>query len=728
MITISLLPLVVLTVALIGFLRSGIDSSKPEGLLAIKEISDKWMNDNNWLSRFSLIFLPFLFLYNLLLWFVFGLKSILDFFLFLFTKIWWLIMFFWNEILTPSIFWLIKLVWHYPIGFLWKFFEFSFSNIGIVLKKDSLTFSFIRLLKLISVTAMIYLGYLFYPNIISLVLGSILFFLYFQFTIFKYIGHYRPEYTADKVIPSIKLISIWLAIAVVSSSILIFILDLNIFFVSALGSSLNQVLLPIALLIVVALLASITCLAPYYATRDGVNTLEFLKAILFRIPKLIYAQPFQLIGAAIVSIIPFIVVFILNYGVKLVTQNDFIEWHAKVESVGEHIPNYSQASNNIEADLKGIDSLRLLKDSTEVIYKKDLNKLNSLLSDAKQLKEEILDNQIHTFKGEAYVGETQIFSIPSIANCAQYKWLIEKEGNKIAEFNSYSGNDESSSKILRYQWSLPGEYIVKLTPSNTCGDGSTYQRTVFVVGKPFKKAIQRPIGKTIVCENEEVSYKTAKGYKNYEWRHPFGETSTTNESLTLNWGNKSGTIQVRAQEEDGSYTLWRGTDVNVFLAPGSDKPIKSELLDEFEEPFKPNRPFMFVTREMANDSIVKIKAKIKSLGESNDIKQKNLDSEISGLKAEIIGLKEYKSEQIHYMIGELIAVVGLILIISILLISLFSYFVLFHYDLFNFHQDGTHYWRETLNDMQRKNPKQPLFAFFLLICLLLIIKLILQYI
>lgn len=720
-----ILPIFLLGITLIGFFRSTINQQKPEGLLNLNELTQKWLESNNWLSRFTLLFLPFILVYNVFLWAIYGVKSILEFLVFIFAKVRWFALFIWEEVLTPSVFWMLKLLWHYPIGFLWKFFEFSFRFIAPSLQTDSLKYSFLRLLRLSGVLAFVYLGYLFYSNIVTLVAGSLIFLLYFQYSIYKMVQYHRNEFSSTKVMPLMKLVFAWLIIAAASSSILYLVFDYKVYFVSAIGITLTNILLPIIVLLLIALVGSITCLAPYYVDKDKVNSLEFLKTILMRLPKLVYAQPFQLLGGLIVTLVPFLLVYILNIGVKTVTSKDFIEWHTEVSQIGSHIPTIQRVKHDIKHNHNAIDSLVEVKDSLGIIYKKNLNTYNSKIEDVKKLESEILDDKIHSFKGEVYVGETQFFSIPKISNCAQYKWKIEKDGKLITEASSFANGDDTSSKVFWYRWSEPGQFKVKLIPSNSCGDGAVFERDVFVVGQPIQKSILNPQGKTVVCENEELTYKTSKGYKYYEWKHPFGETTSTNESLTLNWGDVSGTIQVRAQDEDGNYTLWRGTDVTVNLSPGKATATKKMLDDEKSGQFKSEHPFTFITREHAEDSINKIIQLKESLIKSYDLDIENINSEIDGYKAAIVSLNDEKSNQVHLIIGKLIATIGLILIVSILFMAFLTYFVLYHFDLFAFEQEGEHYWRNTLNELKQRNPKQPLFGFFMLICIIIIVRFIL---
>ena len=707
---------------LIGFLRSQIDGNTPDGIISEKEIANKWLSENNWSARFSILFLPLVFLYNLIVWIVFGIISLFEFISFVFKKLWWLLVFVWNEVLHPTIFWLAKLVWHYPIGYSWRFFEFSFKHISPSLKQNSIVYSVKQLLKLGTSGAILMIIYLIYPNLISLIIGIVLFVLYFQLVVFQSISNFRPEFSEQKNKPSLKMVATWLGFAVLTAGILAGITLLDIYSLSALGLTLSQILIPILFLASIAFVSATTCLAPYFQNVDKINTLDFLKAILYRLPKLVFAQPFQLIGLSIVGIIPFLIVFALNYGSSIVTGNDYVQWTDEVISIKEHLPAYKEARESIQSNKNTVEDLSIEKDSVVENYNLILADFEDKRTKAEALKNQIQNNKIHTFKGDAYVGERQFFSIPAISNCAEYKWIVEKDGNKIYEKSLYSGTDEMSS-VFYYTWSTPGQHTILLTPTNRCGNAEPIQAFVNVLELPVKAKILRPIGKTQVCENEELTYKTERGYDIYEWKHPFGETSTTSEELSLTWGNVSGTIQVRGVNNDGSKTLWGGVEVFVTSLPFSKNTNNKLLKDETQNEFKISRDFAFKTIEEAQDSITRIVSLIETLSQEKEDFAFQQDSKIKALNDENQILRKRIWQNAHHLLGKILAAFGLVLAISLLLSTVFTYLLLFHFDLFNFRQEGKHYWQETLSEIRLKNPQQPLMGIFILIVVISLISL-----
>lgn len=702
---------------LIGFLRSQYDGKYPGGLISEKEMSTKWLADNTWSARFSILFLPLIFAFNLLVWIVFGLTSFFEFLAFILQKLWWLILFIWKLVFYPTIFWLAKLIWHYPVGYTWRFFEYSFKHISISLNQSNIIYSAGKLLKIGILGAVLSIIYLIFPNIISLTIGCVVFVLYFQFVVFQSISNFRPEFSENKNKPSLNMLIVWLGIAVLSSAILGGIKLLDTYPISAMGVTISQVLLPILVLVVIGFISAVTCLAPYYQNVDRINTLDYLKAILFRLPKLIYAQPFQLIGMAIVGAIPFLLVYALNYGTSIVTGRDFIDWKDEILTLDEHIPAYTAARMSIATNLENIDNLIKEKDSGVADYENSLKKLEDERAKAESLKNQIEYDKIHTFDGKAYVGETQFFSIPGISNCAEYKWVVEKNGNIIYEQTLYEGLNKSSS-IFYYTWRSPGEYMVWLTPSNDCGSSRSIFAFVDVLEIPQKSGIMAPIGKREVCENEKLTYQTEPGYYTYEWRHPFGEEKTQNEKLTLTWGDVSGTVQVRGVNRDGSKTLWRGTDVLLKPLPFNDNSNERLLADEYQTEFDISREFIFKTIEEAADSLNRIAFLKERLTQLMDEFVSDIERRIKNAQDENEIIRNGIRDSLYDLIGKILAALGLALAFALLLPTIFTYFLLFHFDLFDFRQKGKHYWQNTLTEIRQRNPQQPLLGIFILLSII----------
>ena len=100
-----------ISLLLIGFIRSSIDGQKPSGLMDLNDVNKKWSFDKTWISRFTPIFSVFVIAYNIIIWGLYSLISLLDFLKFIVHKAWWLVLWIWNEVIHPTVFLVAKLFW-----------------------------------------------------------------------------------------------------------------------------------------------------------------------------------------------------------------------------------------------------------------------------------------------------------------------------------------------------------------------------------------------------------------------------------------------------------------------------------------------------------------------------------------------------------------------------------------------------------------------------------------
>ncbi len=689
---------------MVALLRYAIYSVSPEGIIKPAEMAEKWFTDNTWLARLSLFILPFVHVYNLILWLVFGVVTVINVISFIINKLAWLLRFVWNEVLHPTVFWLAKLIWHYPISFAWWFFQFAFRNIGEVFVMQGLRFTFIRLLVLGAITSLMVIAYLLYPNPITMAVGMLVFVFFLQYTIFKLANHYRNDFGAEKIRPSMQALALWLLIAIVAAALMAGVRALDLYAVSAFGLTLGQIAIPLSVLCVFSLLTGILYLAPYMRTVPKLDFLDYLKQMVSRFPKFYFAQPFQYVGILITGALPVAAMILLNFGISETTGRGFLEWGQELVSISNLYPRYANLSTN-EAEIAGLTAE--LNNPTGT-YPDKIAAMEGTVNDVSAIKNEIVAGRIHTFRGEALVGERQFFSVSAISQCDEYKWEIEREGTKVFE-QSIPAREDNRSVVLVYQWPKEGTYTVSFTPKNFCGNGEPDQVTVNVLSG--KKSIGKPQGKTQLCVNDEVVFATEGGYSSYEWRHPFGETTTSEPRLTLFWGNASGTIQVRGVDSNGVTTLWQGTNVYVKGLPGSEIPAENFRDDEV---YALQRDFTFGTIEAALDSLDKLAQEKNRLQAEWDAETARKENRIATLKRE--NANNTIPHLLYDLLGRVLACIGLVLALALTFSTILPYVVMYHFDLYDFKQEGPHYWKETLNEMKERNPNQPLFGFFILLC------------
>lgn len=336
--------------ALIGYLRYAVDNQKPKYLLQPEVHVQKWMSENTWASRFSVFFAIFVFIFNLLAWAVYGLISLVDFGVFLFKWLWWAIMWIWNEVLHPTVFAIVKLLWHYVIVSSWRLFQFAFTQLGPSFKLNTIWFSFRELLKLFGMGALYVILVMMTSNPFWTVIGSFVLFFFFQFVVFYSVAYLQAgKYSRMDVFPSLRITSTWFFMSGVAALFLYFLQQHSAdYIVSALGVSFSQVFLPVAILVGIAILFSSFYLPAFVVNDESeFRILGFLRALLIRLPKLLFALPFKLIGLVIAGVIPFVLVTFLGLGIQTVTEKSPQDWTKEISSMGRHLPGIRQSNENI---------------------------------------------------------------------------------------------------------------------------------------------------------------------------------------------------------------------------------------------------------------------------------------------------------------------------------------------------------------------------------------------
>ena len=101
--------------ALLGFFRSSIENVKPDFILDQKKIQEEWLSRSSFTSILLPIMALAIFIFNAIAWAIYGLISIVEFITFVFKAFWWLILWIWNELIHPVVFFLVKLIWHYIV-------------------------------------------------------------------------------------------------------------------------------------------------------------------------------------------------------------------------------------------------------------------------------------------------------------------------------------------------------------------------------------------------------------------------------------------------------------------------------------------------------------------------------------------------------------------------------------------------------------------------------------
>jgi len=466
---VTLCLIILAALPLIGFLRQAIDGNKPDYLLNARIIIKSWHTGNTWLSRFAPIFSLLIFLFNLSAWGIYGFTSIFTFIAFVFSKIWWLIQWIWYEVLHPTIFTLAKLLWHYIIVFSFKFFKNAIVKIGEACQWHNIKFTFKRLLIFAGLSAILGLAYLLTQNLIVLVVCSFIGFYLFQYTVFTTVSYYRSaSFPKAKVFPGIKISILWLAIAALSTAILVALSSFSdLYIISGLGVVLSQILIPVAIIFAFAFMATTLYLPAYMAEKgeEDIEVFAFLKAIIWRSPKLIFSQIFQQLGIGVLSIIPVLIIVLLNFGIQEITTKDLSEWGSEVTNMDYHIPAVTKNYKNKALLQTETAIVNQQYDSIDNSFTQEITDARKELNQANSLKDQIQDGKIHSFHRSAFVGERQSFSMPPLPAYKDYVWSIINLANNREIQSSTMQATAENSLLFYYRWTTPGKYRVILKNS-----------------------------------------------------------------------------------------------------------------------------------------------------------------------------------------------------------------------------------------------------------------------
>lgn len=716
----TLLSLLAIALALVGFFRSVVSGKKPPLLLSPEKFSSDWFQENSWLSRFSVIFLPLVLIYNLAAWVVYGLISVFDFTGFVFKGVWWVARWIWHEVLHPTIFALFRLLWHYLVVMAWRFFRFAMQWVPSAFNLQHIRFAFVKLLLFALVVAVVTLAWLLTSNQIVLAVGMVIVFFFLQYSVFTTVKHLKsPTYASFHVIGNLKTVAIWFVIAILTSGILYILKSLSeVIIVNGISVTLSQLFIPAAVLFALGVVLSALYLPAYTSETDSSDFQlhHFLKTVLWRSPKLIFATPFKVPGLIVVVLVPLLIGFFLNTGIGMITGKNVQEWTSEIALIGRHIPAIHHNSDAIEINNRQIETYTAKMNKRLDVMNAEYQKLQSELETAKKLKAAILNDQIHSFEGEAYAGETQPFSLPAVSNCSSYEWTVVNTDTKQQLLKSTFGATETSS-VLNFTWPKAGHYKVTLSTRNSCGSGDTLERYVTVMNRPEQSpTLQKPSGPYEVCENLVAEYKAPAGFENYEWTLPQGakivRKNADNSVISVRWGNTSGPVRVKAVNAQKMPTNWAGIYVNVTPKPGRQVNQEADIEEDIVLQPTITHPAYYSTREVAQSEIDQMSMKLKTAEQEIKATNQELTAFVNVLESKNADLSKNSSIQRSMLIAGILASLGIALLFSLVFATSWLYLIRYDYELFGAEQTGSHYWQQLLVDLQSKNPNQPLLGIF----------------
>ncbi len=615
----------------IGFLRASVENKKPKYLIDIQAVIKKWQSGNTWVAWLSPIFAVFLFLYNIFAWIAYGFTSVFDFLAFLFKKVWWVLMWLWNEVLHPTVFSAIKLLWHYLVVLAWKYFRFTCQLLPETYKIERVKFAFKRLLFFFGISTAVLLFYLLTKHIIVLVLVSLIVFYLFQYTVFVSIANYRSEKFAEGFISiSLKLSVLWLTMAASSTALLVALKSYrHLIVINSLNVLLIQVLFPVAILFGLAFIATTFYLPVFLSEKDDekdFDVLDFLKALLIRFPKLIASRPFKAFGMGIASILPFIFVIFINLALKEFTSFSIKEWTTYSVDMQNHIPSLMKNGKVIK-DYKFQQAIvQKERDSVDAVYADYIETIVSEKNHVSVLKSKITDKKIHSLKRQVYVGENQSFSIPALDSCIHFEWIVRNaDNNNLVRRETMSESDQKSV-LFYHNWNRAGTYKISLRSLSDCND---------------------PVDDIVLVE-----------------------------------------------------VIEKPDDLNL-----------DDLVDDF-----------VVSREAADYAIDRLDLQLAEFEREKNEATGVIDTDLRYHAFKIKGLKQSSLNHSFSLIAKIFSLFGLAFLLVLYLSLVWTYFLIFEFEIYSFKQANKHYYQEIYHGLKTKNSNQPLLGIFVLLVILLLMS------
>ena len=726
--------LIILVFTLIGVFRSQINGLKPSGLIDLKDTTNSWINDKSWVSRLTPIFSGLVIAYNLLLWLLNGFNAMVDIIKYIFNLIKIIIHWVWDNIIHPTLFLTVKLVWHYLIVFLWKLFLSSISSNQLkeVFKRRNIAYSFKVMVQIFSVLIFFFfISRLFdFSQLTNLIL--ILFSLIFiQYQIFESTNFFISS--SSSTIRKLKIIGTSIASSIVFIGLICLFKNYSEkIIIQGLGVSIAQFSIPIILISLYVFVISTFFISPYLSKKDdnSFDILDFIKQSSIRIAKYFYSLPFHLLGILIVSIVPILIALVMSVGINFTTDKSMPEWSSTANNLSSFLP----AINQNKESIKSLKSELIQIDS---IYKNDIavadfqiEDITLSLSEAEELKSLLIPNQILSFEGDPYVGETQKFSFLEIVSASKYIIKIIKSSNdsvikKLTKYQKNNRDDDIiNSYVFNYKWKNSGRYRLEISPKNSCETGKTFSKIINVNNKPEQKlGFKNPTGKNLICAGDTVVFNADKSNWVESWHWELSEgckyiSEDTESKIEVVWGSQPGTIRVYGVGAKGENQISVTTGLLVNIIPKIGTPmvyvdmISDESINYFQYPSREELFYNMVNAEkeisllierlnVANSGKLEIENSYTELQSTMNSQINNYNDIISDIRIEIFGI--------------LLALIGFILFFSVLFTNLWTYMVNYNYFIYDYEQEGIHYINSQISFYKEKNKNQPLLGWTILL-------------
>lgn len=709
--------------ALLGYAISHFFQIANPRIFNLQKTGASFSKESTWLKAFGALFTVFYLAANLIFWALFGVEQTLNFLFFLINLFKKLVLWVWHTILEPTVAFIVKLIWHYPIGFIWKNTALSFSQIRGSFQLDQHKKGAFALIRLLVLLAFVYI-------INSLIdqswfdfISMIVVLAALMYTLISLGLVYANQENIENIRALLgrKFAFMLLLMASLAGIAMILMLNNDKMSVSEIGFPLSEILLPIALVLVLMIVLTVPFGIAYYLQNGETDWNSFISALVIRIPKLIYALPFLALGSAIVSIIPAGIYLGLNQGISSITGQGIEGHHARIMAFANIDNQYGEISDQIAIKEKNILALDSLNEADSLAAMAFVAERQSDIEAMNAVIKTLMKKQIFHLKEDFYETEVQTFSFPPILNCEKYTWEIKDGDDKVIASKALNAENGHSS-VLSHRWSKSGKYSISVIPENSCEKGEQYVASALVLEVPKRSSASSISGPRSLCAYDEATFSANANYSQYEWIMPEGvsiiEGSGTSK-IKVKWGGNSGTVSLRGNNKDEASSKY--TSIEVEVIPGLDKSKSGNYSYPTDVPdFEiPSHDFTIYDVAQANDSIEILNNRIERALAERASNAAAWRLEKQGLFQEIEAYNSAQNGLIIQWFATLFGMLGFILL-SILLLPAIAYFFKFNQSLYAYHQDGTHYITSQWQSLRDKDPRQPLFGWFLAIILLLL--------
>ena len=710
--------------ASLGYIISAVFDIKNSNLINVNKTISKFIGKESWISMVSPIYGLMLHFYNVLLWAIFSIHQIfkviavifsliLRIFQFLIEVFKWL----WSELIDPTIFFVLKLIWHYGVKFIWKFFVLAISFIAPTYSQRNVLLTVKGILKLTSIIALGYIITSLFDWFAYIALTASFIYLIYTLNVINVKLNITEE-AENLALRLTRKNLFWFGIAGADIAMLyVFQSNSQNDFISNLAFPGSEFLVPVGLIFLFAsLFAGIFLIAFDHHEKEKSGVLDFIKSILRRIPKIIYSSPFAGIALIIVYIIPVLLYFFINWGVNEYSGKDVAEHYVDVvEMIG--IDNqYRKLGEDIETN----DSLIINLDSTFIVDSTAI--ANQILSKEEEItnlegiEAHLLKETIYTHDGGVNVNDNQFFSLPPFPNSESITWIVFDSNNKVIK-KVTKGSESESSNLFNHTWNAPGDYYVEAYFDNSCDTSSKFTTNIEV--KDLATRIGSINGPTQICSGDEISFSVNRNNLDlYEWEIPNDAVileGRQSNKIIVKWGKSSGLVTIRAKEKDKEFSS--RSYISVYVPPilGSSEPSNEITLPEdLISSELPDRPFVYYDIAVVKDAIYSVSNEIEELNAAIV----NLSAEhtvsVNSLESENSGLSSQRTDLIVRWFALLFSLLGLVILVSILLTPIIIYSSLFNFRIYNYEEEGANYFSEKLSGYKNRNPQQPLFGWFML--------------